>query len=98
MPLLGNAKHRIGERLGSGATTGEGTQNLLCAYLAAGVLVGLALNAAFGLWWADPAVALAIAALATNEGHQTWQGKGCCTTPPINSENNTGCGDDCCRC
>ena len=64
MPQLGNAKHRIGQRLGSGATTGEGTQNLLCAYLAAGVLVSLALNAAFGLWWADPAVALAIAALA----------------------------------
>ena len=59
MPLLGNAKHRIGQRLDSGATTGEGTQNLLCAYLAAGVLTGLALNAAFGLWWADPTVALA---------------------------------------
>ena len=38
MPQLANAKHRIGQRLGSGATTGEGTQNLLCAYLAAGVL------------------------------------------------------------
>ena len=28
MPLLGKAKHRIGQRLGSGATAGEGTQNL----------------------------------------------------------------------
>ena len=81
MPQLGNAKHRIGQRLGSGATTGEGTQNLLCAYLAAGVLASLALNAAFGLWWADPAVALAIAVLAVKEGRQTWQGKGCCATP-----------------
>jgi divalent metal cation (Fe/Co/Zn/Cd) transporter len=97
MPQLGNAKHRIGQRLGSGATTGEGTQNLLCAYLAAGVLVSLTLNAALGLWWADPAVALAIAALAIKEGHQTWQGEGCCATPPINAENNTGRGDDC-RC
>ena len=82
MPQLGNAKHRIGQRLGSGATAGEGTQNLLCAYLAAGVLASLALNAAFGLWWADPAVALAIAALAIKEGHQTWQGEGCCATRP----------------
>jgi divalent metal cation (Fe/Co/Zn/Cd) transporter len=97
MPQLGKAKHRIGQRLGSGATTGEGTQNMLCAYLAAGVLIGLTLNAAFGLWWADPAVALAIAALAIKEGHQTWQGEGCCTTPPINGENSTGCDDDCCR-
>ena len=53
-------------------------KNMLCAYLAADVLLSLALNAAFGLWWTDPAGALAIAALATHEGHQTWQGKGCC--------------------
>jgi len=38
MPALGIAKQRLGVRLGSGATTGEGTQNLLCAYLAAAVL------------------------------------------------------------
>jgi divalent metal cation (Fe/Co/Zn/Cd) transporter len=81
MPQLGNAKHRIGQRLGSGATTGEGSQNLLCAYLAAGVLASLALNAAFGLSWADPVVALGIAALAIKEGHQTWHGEGCCATP-----------------
>ncbi len=92
MPQLGRAKHRIGQRLGSRATTGEGTQNLLCAYLAAGVLASLALNATVGLWWADPAVALAIAALAIKEGRQTWQGEGCCATPPINGEDHTGCG------
>jgi len=62
------------------------------------VLVSLALNAAFGLWWTDPAVALAIAALAVNEGHQTWQREGCCASPPINNENDTGRGDDCCCC
>ena len=72
MPQLGNAKHGIGQRLGSGATAGEGTQNMLCAYVAARVLAGLALNAAFGLWWADPA-ALAIAALAIREGHETFR-------------------------
>ncbi|HTP21765.1 MAG TPA: cation transporter [Solirubrobacteraceae bacterium] len=97
MPQLATAKHRIGQRLGSGATTGEGTQNMLCAYLAAGVLASLALNAALGLWWADPAVALAVAALAVYEGSQTWQGEGCCATTPINSETNTGCADGCCR-
>jgi divalent metal cation (Fe/Co/Zn/Cd) transporter len=97
MPLLANAKHHIGQRLGSGATAGEGTQNLLCAYLATGVLASLALNATLGLWWADPAVALCIAALAIKEGRQTWQSKGCCTTPPINNEHQPGRNDDCCR-
>jgi hypothetical protein len=83
MPLLGRAKHRIGSQLGSGATAGEGTQNMLCAYLAASVLVGLALNVALGLWWADPVVALGIAAVAIKEGRETWRGEGRCATTPI---------------
>src|ERR1700740_1032914 len=52
-PWLGRAKQRISERLGSRATYGEGTQNLLCAILAGAVLVGLAANTLFGLWWLD---------------------------------------------
>jgi divalent metal cation (Fe/Co/Zn/Cd) transporter len=31
MPLLGAAKLRLGKQLDSGATTGEGVQNLMCA-------------------------------------------------------------------
>ena len=54
MPVLGIAKRRLGRHLGSGATAGEGTQNLLCAYLGAAVLISLAANAAFGWWWLDP--------------------------------------------
>src|SRR4051812_18956317 len=46
MPLLGRAKHRLAVRLGSPATRGEGTQNVLCGAQAAAVLVGLAANAA----------------------------------------------------
>jgi divalent metal cation (Fe/Co/Zn/Cd) transporter len=49
-PGLGVAKLRLGEKLGSAATTGEGTQNLLCAYLAAAVLLGLLAHTVFGLW------------------------------------------------
>ena len=96
MPMLGNAKQRIGLRLGSGATAGEGTQNLLCAYLAAGVLTGLVLNTAFGLWWADPAVALGIAALAVREGRETWRGEGCCAAASIPGEPVGACNHDCC--
>jgi hypothetical protein len=80
MPLLARAKQRIGAQLYSAATAGEGAQNILCAYLGAAVLAGLTLNAAFGLWWADPAVALGIAALAVHEGRETWRGDDCCAT------------------
>ena len=64
--------------MGSPATTGEGRQNMLCAYLSAALLAGLAGNAAFGLWWLDPAVGLLIAGLAVKEGIEAWQGEGCC--------------------
>jgi divalent metal cation (Fe/Co/Zn/Cd) transporter len=96
MPLLGRAKHRIGSQLGSGATAGEGTQNMLCPYLAASVLVGLALNVDFGLWWADPVVALGIAALAIKEGRETWRSEGCCSTTPIGADADHVCREDCC--
>jgi len=36
--------------------------------------------------------ALTIAAVAIKEGHQTWPAEGCCATPPINGDGNTGCG------
>ncbi len=83
MPLLGRAKQRIGARLGSRATAGEGAQNLLCAYMAAGVLVGLAANATVGWWWLDPIIALAIAVIAVREGREAWAGEDCaCVAVP----------------
>jgi divalent metal cation (Fe/Co/Zn/Cd) transporter len=84
MPVLGLAKRRLGQRLNSGATAGEGMQNLMCAAQAAAVLVGLAV---IGLWpsgWpADPIIALGIAAWSVWEGRQSWQGSGCCCEAPV---------------
>jgi divalent metal cation (Fe/Co/Zn/Cd) transporter len=77
MPLLGAAKKRIGRRLGSAATSGEGTQNILCAYLAAAVLAGLLASTWLGWWWLDPAVGLLIAGLAVHEGAEAWRGDDC---------------------
>jgi divalent metal cation (Fe/Co/Zn/Cd) transporter len=80
-PWLGLTKQRIAEQLGSRATYGEGTQNVLCAILAGAVLVGLAANSLFGLWWFDPMIALAIAAICVHEGRKAWQGEPCgCTS------------------
>lgn len=78
MPALGVTKRRLADRLGSVATRGEGTQNLLCAYLAAAVLVGLLGNALFGLWWLDPTAALVVSAVALREGIESWRGNACC--------------------
>jgi divalent metal cation (Fe/Co/Zn/Cd) transporter len=82
-PALGVAKRRIGLRLGSSATAGEGTQNLLCAYLAMAVFAGLAANTLFGAWWLDGVVALGIAGWAVIEGRRAWAGKTCrCACQP----------------
>jgi divalent metal cation (Fe/Co/Zn/Cd) transporter len=74
---LGYAKRRLGRKLASDATVGEGLQNLLCGYLAIAVLVGLLANTFFGLWWLDPVVALAIAAVAIYEGRKALRGESC---------------------
>ncbi|HEX2682035.1 MAG TPA: hypothetical protein VHQ03_12175, partial [Candidatus Dormibacteraeota bacterium] len=76
-PWLGLAKQRIAEKLGSRATYGEGTQNVLCAILAAAVLIGLGANTLFGLWWLDPAIALWISAICVREGQKAWRGEEC---------------------
>ncbi|MBA3384400.1 MAG: cation transporter [Actinobacteria bacterium] len=80
MPLLGRAKRRLAHQLGSVATRGEGTQNILCAYLAGAVLVGLLGNTLFGFWWLDPVAALVIAGVAVREGLESWRGEGCCAS------------------
>jgi divalent metal cation (Fe/Co/Zn/Cd) transporter len=95
MPLLGVAKQRIGERMGSVATRGEGRQNMLCAYMAAALLAGLAGNALLGLWWLDPTAGLAIAALAVKEGLDSWRGEGCCA-PGAGDHEHEHEHDDCC--
>jgi divalent metal cation (Fe/Co/Zn/Cd) transporter len=77
MPFLGTAKRRLADKLGSAATRGEGAQNLLCAYLAGAVLVGLLGNTLFGLWWLDPVAALVVAGVAVKEGRESWRGEGC---------------------
>ncbi len=94
MPLLGVAKQRLATTLDSQATHGEGTQNLLCAYLAGAVFLGLAGNALFGWWWLDPIAALAIAAVAVREGLETWRGEGCCAGPELDA--SRACDADCC--
>jgi divalent metal cation (Fe/Co/Zn/Cd) transporter len=78
MPMLGDATSRIADAVGSAATKGEGRQNLLCASLAAALLVGLLGNAWVGAWWLDPVVGLLIAAVAVQEGREAWRGDGCC--------------------
>jgi len=95
MPMLGIAKQRLADQLGSAATKGEGRQNMLCAYLAGALLVGLLGNALVGAWWLDPVVGLLIASVAVKEGMEAWNGEGCCVADPLAGA-SASCEDDCC--
>jgi divalent metal cation (Fe/Co/Zn/Cd) transporter len=99
MPLLGIAKQRLADSMGSAATAGEGRQNMLCAYLAGALLIGLLGNAIAGAWWLDPLVGLLIVAVAVNEGIEAWKGEGCCVGSPLDGVGfaRDGRQDDCCR-
>lgn len=68
MPILARAKRGIARALHSGALAGESRQTSLCAYLSGIALVGVALNATVGWWWADPIAALAMVPIIALEG------------------------------
>lgn len=91
MPPVARAKARVGAQLSSSATASEGRQNMVCAYLSVGLLLGLGVNALWGAWWLDPIVALGIAGVAVKEGRESWRGDACCDNPL-----KTACTGDCC--
>jgi divalent metal cation (Fe/Co/Zn/Cd) transporter len=78
MPVLSYAQRRAGRELGSRSAVADSKQTLLCTYLSAVLLVGLAVNSLFGWSWADPIAALVIAAVAVKEGREAWNGDTCC--------------------
>jgi divalent metal cation (Fe/Co/Zn/Cd) transporter len=75
MGFLSRAKHRAGHDIGSWALIADSKETLLCSYLSGVVLVGLALNALLGWWWADPVAGLGIGILAVREGREAWHGE-----------------------
>lgn len=75
MPLLGRAKLRTAEALGSRALRADAHEAVVCAWLSATTLLGLGLNAMLGWWWADPVAALAMLPLIVREGIEAWKGE-----------------------
>ncbi|MCJ7545301.1 MAG: cation transporter [Deltaproteobacteria bacterium] len=77
MPLLARAKRKVAVDLGSHALVADSRQTDICAYLSALLLGGLASNALFGWWWADPIAALIMVPIIVREGFEAWQGEAC---------------------
>jgi len=90
MPLLAWRKRRLAAWLGSAALRGDAACSITCAYMAAALLVGLALNALLGWWWADALAALTLLIWLVPEAREALAGaragRGACA-----------CGDDNCQ-
>jgi divalent metal cation (Fe/Co/Zn/Cd) transporter len=67
MFALAAGKARTGRALGNPVLTTEGRVTMIDAILAAAVLLGLALNAGLGWWWADPAAGYVLVFYAARE-------------------------------
>ncbi len=68
MLVLGLRKRILARSLANPVLSAEAKFSLVDAALAATVLAGLVLDAAFAWWWADPVVAIGIALVALSEG------------------------------
>jgi divalent metal cation (Fe/Co/Zn/Cd) transporter len=77
MPLLSRAKRKVGRALGSAAMHADAKQTEFCTYLSGILLVGLLLNALFGLWWADPVAGLVMVPIIVKEGVEGLRAKAC---------------------
>ncbi|HVL90788.1 MAG TPA: cation transporter [Actinomycetota bacterium] len=78
MLWLARAKRAVAAALGSRAMQADAFQTTACWWLSLTVLGGIALNAAFGWWWADPGAALVMTAFIGAEARAAWRGDDCC--------------------
>ncbi len=72
MFALATGKARTGRQLDNPVLTTEGRVTMVDGILALAVLAGLLLNAAAGLWWADPLAALVIVCYAVGEAREIF--------------------------
>jgi len=74
---LARAKRRTAIALGSRAMQADAFQTTACWWLSLAVLVGVGLNTALGVWWADPVAALVIPVFLLGEAREAWEGEEC---------------------
>lgn len=78
MPLLSWGKLKAAKEINSSALRSEAKETIACSLLSLILLVGLAANALFGWWWADPVAGLLMVPWLIKEGTAGLKGEGCC--------------------
>lgn len=84
MRYLAQRKLAVAEKLGSRALRADAMEAVTCGWLSFVVVISLAAQWAFGMWWIDGVGSLAIVWLLVKEGREAWAGEecGCCQEQP----------------
>ena len=77
MRYLSRRKIAIADKIGSRALRADAMEAVTCGWLSFVVVVSLAAQWAFGMWWIDGVGALAIVWLLVKEGREAWAGEEC---------------------
>jgi divalent metal cation (Fe/Co/Zn/Cd) transporter len=72
MFTLATKKRTLAREARSGPLRAEAQMTFLDGCLASGIVVALVLNAAWGIWWADPAAACLVALFCFREAVLNW--------------------------
>jgi divalent metal cation (Fe/Co/Zn/Cd) transporter len=78
MPWLAKQKRQLSAATASAGLRADAAESAVCGYLALIALAGLAVNAIWGVRWADPVAALVLLPLIVREGWEAMKGKPCC--------------------
>lgn len=77
MPWLARLKRQLSAVTASAALRADAAESAVCGYLALISLAGLAVNAIWGMRWADPIAALALLPLIVREGWEKVKARPC---------------------
>lgn len=78
MPALAYLKHTTGKAIKSHSLIADSMQTVICVLMSVALLIGLAANYFFGIWWLDPVAALFFVIILVKEGYGAIKNKDLC--------------------
>lgn len=78
MPALAYFKNQTGKAIGSRSLVADSKQTLVCVLMSVALLIGLACNYLFGIWWLDPLAGLFFVGILVKEGYTAIKYKDLC--------------------
>lgn len=78
MPTLAYLKNKTGKEIGSHSLIADSKQTVVCVLMSLALLIGLAANYLYGIWWLDPVAGLFFVLILVKEGYTAIKYKDLC--------------------